>query len=322
MSFSDETISIIIPTYYRNDLLQEAIESVLQQEYDPIEVIVVDDSGEAHAEPAVKDYDEVTYIPLEENLGENPARDAGLDVATGSYIQFLDDDDLLRKDKLRRQIALLDEETGVVYSGLQYHESEEIIRPNQTVRGNVLEHTLKFEMWPPCFTSAMLIDRDVLEQVRPLNYHGAGDTTFMIGLARRTYFDFVDAPLVEKRLAVDSLGFSKENVDNKKQLLDDYDWLYNQFPRCRKAALTHIYREEGRVRLSESTWDPVAIIAFARAAYHAPTDQPKHLGELFGALFGQIGVRSVRLTRRFAELCRKEGPTRALGETKRYLRSD
>ena len=56
------TISVVIPTHYRHELLAEAIESVLTQEYEPVELIVVDDSGEGHAEPALDRYDEVHGI--------------------------------------------------------------------------------------------------------------------------------------------------------------------------------------------------------------------------------------------------------------------
>lgn len=48
-----ERISVIVPTHYRNELLPEAIESVARQAYDPVELVVVDDSGEGHAEPTI-----------------------------------------------------------------------------------------------------------------------------------------------------------------------------------------------------------------------------------------------------------------------------
>ncbi|OYR41434.1 hypothetical protein DJ75_14110 [Halorubrum sp. Eb13] len=59
------TISVIITTYYRNELLTEAIESILAQEYEPVELIVVDDSGVGHAEPVTERYDEVKGIAKE-----------------------------------------------------------------------------------------------------------------------------------------------------------------------------------------------------------------------------------------------------------------
>jgi glycosyltransferase involved in cell wall biosynthesis len=265
-------------------------------------------------------YDDVRYVPLEQNRGENGAREAGLDVATGQCVQFLDDDDLLRADKIRLQKECLDEGVGVVYSGLQYYERGEVIRPDPDVKGDVLDRTLQFAMWPPCFTSTMLIDRTILDQIRPLEHHGAGDTTFMIGLARRTQFDFVDAPLVEKRLEVDNLGFSLENVRNKKQLLSEYESLYDQFPECRKRAKSHVYRQEGHVRLAERPWSARAIVAFARATYHTPTDRTDHLAAFLGSFGGQPGIQTMELAGQFVNSCRENGPTHTLRKAIQYFR--
>lgn len=320
-AFRDEMVSIIIPTYYRNELLQEAIESATRQQYSPLEILVVDDSGERYAEDIVEAYEAVTYIPLEENVGENRAREAGLAAANGQYVQFLDDDDLLREDKLTRQAPLLSRSTGVVYSGLRYHESGEVILPDPDVRGDVLEHTLKFEMWPPCFTSTLLVDRTVLEAVRPLRGHGAGDTTFMIGLAQRTDFEFVDAPLVEKRLDVDSLGFSLENVANKRALLEEYETLYDRYPACRSAALEQTHRQEGHVRLSNTRWSPHATVAFARAAYRSQSERAGLALTALGSVFGRPGVRATQLGRQFLNACREDGPWQAIKRGKQHIQS-
>jgi len=57
----DDLVSVIVPTYYRNDRLRDTIGSVEAQTYDPIETIVVDDSGEAHARPVADEFD-VRYL--------------------------------------------------------------------------------------------------------------------------------------------------------------------------------------------------------------------------------------------------------------------
>ena len=294
MGSAENAASVIIPTYYRNDLLREAIESALDQTYNPVEVVVVDDSGEAYAEPVVDGYD-VTYVPLDENRGENPARTAGIRASSGHYIQFLDDDDIIRAEKIEKQVPRIDESTGVVYSGLEYYHTGETVSPNSEVRGDVLEYALQFRMWPPCFTSSMLLDRDVLEQVLPLEYHGAGDTTFMIDLAQRTEFAFVDEPLVLKRLTEDNLGASWDNVRNKRELLDIHEDRYDAFPDAvRHAALTDIYRITGLQYMSSERWSLAAIVAFARAAYYAPDNRLDHLCTLLGSLFGQPGLDTRR----------------------------
>lgn len=61
-----ESVSVIIPTYFRNENLKQAIESCIQQDFGSVEIIVVDDSGEEYAQPVVSDYDNVEYIALSE----------------------------------------------------------------------------------------------------------------------------------------------------------------------------------------------------------------------------------------------------------------
>lgn len=291
--FPMELVSILIPTYHRNELLREAIESALAQTYDPVEVIVIDDSGEAHAEPVAAAYEDVTYVPLEENVGANPARDVGLEAASGRYVQFLDDDDRLRPEKLTRQVPLLDESTGVVYSGVEYSETGRVERPDPSVRGDVLETALAFDLWPPCYTATMLVDRRLLEPLRPFEHHGAGDTELLIGLAERTRFAFVDDPLVEKRINPErSVGSSPENVAHKRQIVAAYEGLFDRYPESRKAAVSRTYRDEGRVRLARKQWDPAAVTAFVRAGYHAPslTTTGKCIAEALGSVLGRPGL--------------------------------
>lgn len=105
-------VSVIITTYYRNELLREAIDSVKRQTYKPIEIIVVDDSGEEIAKEVVKEYD-VTYIPKRKNEGQIAAWNSGISRCHGDFIQFLDDDDQLLETKIEKQVQKFRSSTNV-----------------------------------------------------------------------------------------------------------------------------------------------------------------------------------------------------------------
>ena len=94
----DPRFSVVIPTHGRPDLLREAVGSVLAQTVADLECIVVDDAGAPPA-PAFDD-GRVRSIRLEANRGLSGARNAGIEVARGRYVTFLDDDDLLTPDRL------------------------------------------------------------------------------------------------------------------------------------------------------------------------------------------------------------------------------
>lgn len=96
---SDPLVSIIIPTYFRNEVLVEAIRSANSQTYENTEILIVDDSGTGHAESVIPSSVDCNYIKLQRNRGANNARKIGLTQANGELVQFLDDDDLLKKKK-------------------------------------------------------------------------------------------------------------------------------------------------------------------------------------------------------------------------------
>jgi glycosyltransferase involved in cell wall biosynthesis len=285
-------VSVVIPTYYRNDRLVQAIESVQAQSYPTVETIVVDDSGEAHAESVVRSYD-VEYVAMEENEGAQAARTRGISRGDGRYVQLLDDDDVLLPEKLRHQVELLESspEVGVAYCGL-IRDSGRVVRPNPDVRGDVLELALRFDMGP-CLTSTMLIDGEKLSQVHPLtDYLGADDVGLKIELATRTEFDFVDNPLVRKGEPEESLGESWSAIKGRRMLIEEYGALYSEFPpEVRAHAISDMYRLAGRRYLKNSLWSPNAISAYTRAIRYAPTRSVLLYGELFASILGLPGYR-------------------------------
>lgn len=287
---NNDLVSVIIPTHFRNGDLRTAIRSALQQTYDPAEVIVVDDSGERHAEPLVAEFPDVRYVPMEDNVGPQEARIEGLAVAEGGYVQFLDDDDSLFKDKLERQVPLLEDAgTGVVYSGLQWEDGP-AVHPKTDVRGDVLEQALQFDT-APCMIGTMLIDRGVLEEVSMEKHvHGADDIGLKIELARVTEFEYVDDVLVTRGDSVDSLGTSWAAVEGRFTILETYADLYSTFPpEIRRRALAETYLVQGERYLDDRAWSPSAIVSFARASYHVPGIDAVYAGAFLLSLFGRVG---------------------------------
>lgn len=97
------SISVIIPTFNRKKYLGEAIESVLEQNYQPIEIIIIDDGSTDNTETLIKKYPEVHYV-YQENIGQAAARNRGIALAKGEYLAFLDSDDLWLPGKLHLQM--------------------------------------------------------------------------------------------------------------------------------------------------------------------------------------------------------------------------
>jgi len=115
------TVSVIIPTYNRADMLVKAIRSVLEQSYQDFEIIIVDDCSTDNTEQVVKFLGDtrVKYIKLNCNSGGSfKPRNLALNTASGRYIAVLDNDSLwLSKDKLKMQVEFLDNNPDYVLVG-------------------------------------------------------------------------------------------------------------------------------------------------------------------------------------------------------------
>tara|TARA_B100000242_G_scaffold293986_1_gene274046 strand:+ start:1888 stop:2706 length:819 start_codon:yes stop_codon:yes gene_type:complete len=109
-----QLVSVIIPTYNRSEFLVESIKSIWKQIHRPIEVLIIDDGSTDDTKTRVDNLKEkfekenfkIIY-KYQKNKGSNVARNEGLKIASGNWIQFLDSDDLLEKDKFKIQLKAL-----------------------------------------------------------------------------------------------------------------------------------------------------------------------------------------------------------------------
>jgi glycosyltransferase involved in cell wall biosynthesis len=100
-------VSVMIGVYNAAPYLGEAIDSVLAQGYEPLELIVVDDGSDDGSADVAKAYPEVRYF-YQRNAGNGAARNRAVEAATGEYFAFLDADDRFTPGKLERQLAALE----------------------------------------------------------------------------------------------------------------------------------------------------------------------------------------------------------------------
>lgn len=120
-TLTENLVTVIIPVYNREDLIAESLDSALQQSHPDVEVIVIDDGSTDQTIERIKPYIETDpriRLIQQNNAGPGVARQAGLDIATGEFIQFLDSDDLLLPQKIALQVsALLDEPSAIAAYG-------------------------------------------------------------------------------------------------------------------------------------------------------------------------------------------------------------
>lgn len=111
----DPKVSVIIPTYKRSDFLPRAIDSVLNQSYKNVEIIVVDDNNpdsnfRKETEKNIEKYIQqglIVYHKNKKNLGGALARNEGIKISKGYFVTFLDDDDIYEEKKVELQVKFM-----------------------------------------------------------------------------------------------------------------------------------------------------------------------------------------------------------------------
>lgn len=120
-----------MPVYNSNRFLEESIQSVLQQSYKNIELIIVDDGSTDGSLQTAKQFEKFgVKIFSQNNKGASSARNKGLNQANGTYIQYIDADDLLDVDKINIQMQVLEKENKSIAFGDCINFKEQIYSDN------------------------------------------------------------------------------------------------------------------------------------------------------------------------------------------------
>lgn len=122
------SITAVITTFNRKDFLRQALSSVLEQTYNQIQIIVMDNSSSDGTQEYMRQIRDtrIHYI-RHEAIGIAEQRNLGIKHASGKYVGFLDDDDRWLPDKIQLQMAAFKNstrETALVYGGFEFYDDE------------------------------------------------------------------------------------------------------------------------------------------------------------------------------------------------------
>lgn len=218
-------VSVIIPTFNRARFLPDAIESVLNQTYTSLEIIVIDDGSTDDTKAVIEPYlDRVQYVQIQHG-GISHARNEGLKRASGDYVCFLDSDDRYYAYKIEMQVTIMQKypDIGLVCSEASAFDDN----------GFWEEYHLQSYHSPAYRRSDRSYEQIYSENV-PLRELGPAFTTFAdrklyMGHIYDFYFQslivFTNTVLLRKEI-IDTVGLQNETY----RLLEEYDF----FLRCSK----------------------------------------------------------------------------------------
>ena len=164
-------VTVVIPAYNREDVLEKSVRSVLEQSYRELELILVDDGSGDGSARLIRDYlasapeeSRIRLLCKPVNEGAARARNTGLDAARGRYIAFLDADDLWQSDKLARELSFMKERNaGFVYTAYVFGDeygnpTRKAVRVPETLTyRQALSRTI-------IFTSTVLADTEKIDR--------------------------------------------------------------------------------------------------------------------------------------------------------------
>lgn len=232
---SSGKVSVIIPNYNYAQYVGEAIESVLNQTYKDIEIVVVNNGSTDNSMDVLTKYSKKIRLINQENLGQSGARKSGLEMATGDYIAFLDADDKWAPEKIEKQILLFTPTVELVYCGINlFSEKAQAIIATEipTFKGSCSDAFIEYPGVSIVLSgeSTSIFTRSLLEKVGGFDpeLNSAAGWDFFRRCSKFSEFDFVPEPLVNYRLHSSNMSNSSKNTimdirrAYKKLFTDDF----------------------------------------------------------------------------------------------------
>jgi len=247
-------VSVIITTYNRADKIKECIDSILSQEYNNLEVIIVDDCSSDGTEILIRRnyFNKLKYIKHEFNQGVQYASNTGYKHAKGKYVAFVGDDDKWScKNKLIEQVKIFENDKnkkyGVVTTDIRVVNKEKSYKKNITKPENLIKHILRSN--GVIYGSAALIRSDIFKQAGMFAEdlpRGTDSDVFrrIILLGYDVYFiskDMVDYYFDNKNqmTAFDEKGINRAIISHTYKL-KTYSEILKSYPDIRSFILSQI----------------------------------------------------------------------------------
>ena len=225
-----DCVSVIIPVYNRENMIGNAIESVLSQSHSNLELMVIDDGSTDNTKDILKSFDDDRIVLIETNHnGAYVARNIGIENSRGEYLAFLDSDDVWLPGKLQKQVVVAKNNhvDFVFTNGYILKESESGYRMYLAIKADSDRYRGKryAELLRQDFiaTSSVMLKRNIIDDVGYFIAENRGvlDYEMWLRIARKYEIDFMVEPLFLYKSHSNSLS------GNRVARLHDLLYVYN-----------------------------------------------------------------------------------------------
>lgn len=200
------TITVVIPLYNKKDTITKALDSVLNQQVLPDEIIVINDGSTDGSEKEVENLNNpLITLVHQENKGVSAARNKGIELAKSEWIAFLDADDEWETNFLTEIKKLINENKGINAIGTNYfHKADNNlfinpVRKIHYIKNNSISNYFNFASFntPPIWSSAICIKKSTLLKVNGFseNIKSGEDLLLWAKIATTTSWNYINKPL-------------------------------------------------------------------------------------------------------------------------------
>ncbi len=245
------SISVIIPVFNGEKTIKETIDSILNQTFKSIELIIIDDGSTDSTVEIIENISDsrikLFYYP---NGGLSTSRNRGISLAQGEYISFIDADDLWTPDKLESQWQALQEnpQADVAYSWTDYiDESSNFLKSGRRIKanGDAFSKLLLFNFLEN--GSNPLIRQKALEKVGVFDESltAAEDKDMWLRLAANYEFVCVEKPQILYRISTNSMSSNLKRQETASLKVIERAFIYpkaEKLQHLKKQSLSYLYQ--------------------------------------------------------------------------------
>lgn len=220
----NKLVSIIVPAYNAGSFIKETLESAINQDYVPIEIIVIDDGSTDDTVNVVKSFGDSVTLIQNNHQGSAIARNTGIKISNGDYLVFLDADDLLTASSIKSRINALENNPDIqlAFGHQQYFYDDHM---DNTLRKN-LEAQYGDKTVPAEIISTLMLSRNDFLKIGYFEVNqNLHDFLGWYGSARDYGFKpmVVDDVVIKRRIHNNNLSRNQGNqtlASSLKHLLD------------------------------------------------------------------------------------------------------
>jgi glycosyltransferase involved in cell wall biosynthesis len=213
-------VSVVVPVYNGERYLSRTLDSIIAQTVSDWEIVAVNDGSTDDSQKILDEYakkypQKISIISVN-NGGISRARNTGVSAARGTFIAFIDQDDLWKPEKLERQVRMFSENDNLGISftnesiidgnGALVHEK--VFALNNKMKGDVFEQIL-FDNFIPI--SSVMLRRSLFREIGGFDpqYSLAEDYDFLLRVVQKVPVDYIDEPLLLYRVHSGSWTYKK-----------------------------------------------------------------------------------------------------------------